>query len=51
MKLLDKAAIVTGASSGIGREVALASAGEGAKVVVADFQKSVGKETVGRLKK
>ncbi len=35
MKLENKVCIVTGASSGIGREVALAFAKEGAKVVVA----------------
>lgn len=35
MKLKNKVAIVTGASSGIGREVALAYAREGAKVIAA----------------
>jgi 3-oxoacyl-[acyl-carrier protein] reductase len=37
MKLKDKVAIVTGAGQGIGREIALALAKEGAKVVVTDI--------------
>lgn len=36
MKLKDKAAVVTGAGRGIGREIALFLAAEGAKVVVVD---------------
>jgi len=35
--LADKTAIVTGASSGIGRAIALSFAGEGARVVLADL--------------
>jgi len=38
MRLDDKVAIVTGASSGIGRAIALKFAEEGAKVTVADIQ-------------
>jgi len=37
-RLQDKVAIVTGASSGIGRAISLRYAGEGAHVVVADLQ-------------
>lgn len=40
MKLEDRTAIVTGASSGIGREIALEFAREGAAVVVADRRES-----------
>ncbi|KAI9713913.1 MAG: hypothetical protein M1820_000643 [Bogoriella megaspora] len=39
-RLANKVAIVTGASSGIGRAIALAYAREGAKVVCADLQES-----------
>jgi NAD(P)-dependent dehydrogenase (short-subunit alcohol dehydrogenase family) len=37
-RLQDKVAIVTGASSGIGRAISLRYAGEGAHVVIADLQ-------------
>jgi len=37
MRLKDKIAIVTGSGQGIGREIALAFAREGAKVVVSDI--------------
>ena len=37
MKLNDKTCIVTGAASGIGREIALTFAREGARVVIADL--------------
>ncbi len=39
MKLKDKTAIVTGAASGIGKEIALTYAREGAKVAIADLDK------------
>ena len=39
MKLQDKICIVTGAASGIGKEIALTYAREGGKVVVADINK------------
>jgi NAD(P)-dependent dehydrogenase (short-subunit alcohol dehydrogenase family) len=46
----DKVALVTGASSGIGRATALSFAREGAKVVVADMNVIGGEETVEMVK-
>lgn len=40
MKLKDKVAIVTGAASGIGKEIALLYAREGARVVIADLDEA-----------
>jgi len=39
MKLKDKVCIVTGAASGIGKEIAMTYAREGGKVVIADLNK------------
>ncbi len=46
MRLQDKAAIVTGGASGIGRAICELFAQEGAKVVVADIDVEGGQETV-----
>ncbi|XZF15845.1 SDR family NAD(P)-dependent oxidoreductase [Chitinophagaceae bacterium MMS25-I14] len=48
--LQEKVAIVTGAGSGIGREVAIKYAAEGAKVIVADIVEKGGQETVSLIK-
>ena len=37
MKLKDKVCVVTGAASGIGKEIALIYAREGGKIVIADL--------------
>ncbi|MDQ3010779.1 MAG: glucose 1-dehydrogenase [Acidobacteriota bacterium] len=50
MRLQDKVALITGASSGIGREAALLFAQEGAKVVVVDVNDQGGQETVTMVK-
>lgn len=49
--LENKVAIVTGAGSGIGREIALKYSAEGAQVVVSDLNESGGRETVEMIKK
>src|ERR1700750_1840052 len=48
--LKDKVALVTGAGSGIGKQVALKYAAEGAKVVVSDIVEKGGNETVAEIK-
>jgi NAD(P)-dependent dehydrogenase (short-subunit alcohol dehydrogenase family) len=48
--LEGKIALVTGASSGIGRATALVFAREGAKVIVADLDEKGGQETIARVK-
>lgn len=48
--LKNRIALVTGASSGIGRAVALVWAREGARVVVSDMNRSGGEETVALVR-
>ena len=48
--LKDKIAIVTGAGRGIGRQIALTLAGEGAKVVVNDFYEERAKTVADEIK-
>ncbi|MAT13912.1 MAG: short-chain dehydrogenase [Planctomyces sp.] len=50
MRLADKVALITGASSGIGRESCLLFAKEGAKIVGVDMNVDGGEETVAMVK-
>lgn len=47
--LANKAGIVTGAGQGIGRAIAVRCAAEGASIVVADFNREMGEETVALI--
>ncbi|MGV8057017.1 MAG: SDR family NAD(P)-dependent oxidoreductase [Smithellaceae bacterium] len=49
MKLQGKAAIITGGTSGIGKEMANLFAKEGAKVVIAGRREDIGKKAVNEL--
>jgi 3-oxoacyl-[acyl-carrier protein] reductase len=49
MRLKDKVAIVTGAASGFGAEIARQYAAEGAKVVVADINEAGAKDVAGQI--
>ena len=51
MKLRNKVCIVTGAASGIGREIALRFAAEGAKVAIADLNKSAAQAVADEIAK
>jgi 3-hydroxybutyrate dehydrogenase len=50
MQLKDKVAFVTGSASGIGKEIAMLYAREGAKVVIADLNKAAAEATADELK-
>jgi 3-hydroxybutyrate dehydrogenase len=49
MKLKDKVCIVTGAASGIGKEIALAFAAEGAKVAITDLNREAAQAAAAEL--
>jgi len=51
MRLQNKTALITGGSSGIGRETALRFTREGARVVVVDIHDDAGAETVDMIRK
>ncbi|ANY82755.1 3-hydroxybutyrate dehydrogenase (plasmid) [Microvirga ossetica] len=48
-RLQDKVAVITGAASGIGKEIALMFAREGAKVVIADLDPRAAQETAAAI--
>src|ERR1700676_2322954 len=50
MKLKDKSAIITGAASGMGREIARVFAREGAKVAIADLNKDAAEATAAEIR-
>ncbi|PZQ62238.1 MAG: 3-hydroxybutyrate dehydrogenase [Variovorax paradoxus] len=50
MQLKDKVAYITGSASGIGKEIAIVYAREGAKIVIADLNKEAADATAAELK-
>ena len=50
MQLKDKVAFITGSASGIGKEIAIVFAREGAKIVIADLNKDAAVATAEELK-
>ena len=50
MQLKDKVAFITGSASGIGKEIAIVFAREGAKVVIADLNKDAADATALQIK-
>ncbi len=50
MRLKDKSAIITGAASGIGKDIALVFAREGAKVAIADLGQAAADVTANQIR-
>jgi 3-hydroxybutyrate dehydrogenase len=50
MRLKDKSAIITGAASGIGKDIALVFAREGAKIAIADLNKDAAEATANEIR-
>ncbi len=50
MRLNDKSAIITGAASGIGKDIALVFAREGAKIAIADLNKEAADATANEIR-
>ncbi|SIT53347.1 D-beta-hydroxybutyrate dehydrogenase [Mesorhizobium prunaredense] len=48
-RLLNKVAVITGAASGIGKEIALSFAREGAKVVIADLDQHAARKAASEI--
>ena len=48
-RLLDKVAVITGAASGIGKEIAISFAREGAKVVIADLDQNAAQKAASEI--
>ena len=48
-RLVDKVAVITGAASGIGKEIALTFAREGAKVVIVDLDQHAAQEAASEI--
>ena len=48
-RLLDKVAVITGAASGIGKEIAFSFAREGAKVVIADLDQNAAQKAASEI--
>jgi 3-oxoacyl-[acyl-carrier protein] reductase len=51
VKLQNRVAIVTGGARGIGRAIAIALAGEGARVVIADLRMKLAQETAAEIER
>ena len=50
MRLAGKVALITGAASGIGKEIALVYASEGAKIAIADLNQAGADATAAEIK-